>query len=100
VKELAAPVEDGKGAGGSLLGKGIAERCVYPDSLWGGVVITVCSRCKQTISETFDKGPEKKVSHGICAGCLAILESEIRESAKATENGSESEATTLHAEDP
>jgi len=65
-----------------------------------GVVITVCSRCKDTISETFDKGSEKKVSHGICARCLAILESEIRESAKATENGPKPEVTPLHTEDP
>jgi hypothetical protein len=65
-----------------------------------GVVITVCSRCKNRISETFDKGSEKKVSHGICARCLAILESEIREGAKATENGLKSKETSLHAEDP
>ena len=65
-----------------------------------GVVITVCSRCKHRISETFDKGSEKKVSHGICARCLAILESEIRESAKATENGPKPEETSLHAEEP
>ena len=67
--------------------------------MFGGVVITVCSRCKHTISETFDKGSEKKVSHGICARCLAILESEIREGAKATENGPKPEETPLHAED-
>ena len=63
-------------------------------------MITVCSRCKQTISETFGEGSEKKVSHGICARCLAILESEIRESAKATENGSKPADSPLHAEDP
>ncbi len=65
-----------------------------------GVVITVCSRCKHRISETFDKGSEKKVSHGICARCLAILEREIRESVKATENGPKPEETPLHAEEP
>ena len=65
-----------------------------------GVVITVCSRCKHRISETFDKGSEKKVSHGICARCLAILEGEIRESAKATENGQKPEETSLHAKEP
>ena len=66
----------------------------------GGVVITVCSRCKHTISETFDKGSEKKVSHGICARCLAILEGEIREGAKPTENGPKHGQTPLHADDP
>ena len=65
-----------------------------------GVVITVCSRCKQRISETFDKGSENKVSHGICARCLAILESEIRESAKVTESGLKPEETSLHAKEP
>ena len=65
-----------------------------------GVVITVCSRCKHRISETFDEGSEKKVSHGICARCLAILESEIREGAKATDDGPKPEETSLHAEDP
>ena len=65
-----------------------------------GVVITVCSRCKHTISETFDKGSEKKVSHGICARCLAILESEIRESAKTAENTQKPGETPLHAEEP
>jgi hypothetical protein len=65
-----------------------------------GVVITVCSRCKHRISETFEKGSEKKVSHGICARCLAILENEIREGAKASENGPKPEETPLHAEDP
>jgi hypothetical protein len=74
--------------------------CTLTYSCGGGVVITVCSRCKQTIGETFDKGSEKKVSHGICARCLAILESEIRESAKAADNGSKSEEAPLHAEDP
>lgn len=63
-------------------------------------MITVCSRCKHRISETFDKGSEKKVSHGICARCLAILESEIREGAKATESGPKPEEPTLHAEEP
>lgn len=63
-------------------------------------MITVCSRCKHRINETLDKGSEKKVSHGICARCLAILENEIRESAKATENGPKPEVTPLHAEDP
>lgn len=63
-------------------------------------MITVCSRCKHRISETFDKGSEKKVSHGICARCLAILESEIREGAKATGDGLNPEATSLHAEEP
>jgi hypothetical protein len=65
-----------------------------------GVVITVCSRCKHRISETFDKGSEKKISHGICARCLAILESELRESAKVTEKGPKAEETSLHAEEP
>jgi hypothetical protein len=64
------------------------------------VVITVCSRCKHRISETFDKGSEKKVSHGICARCLAILEGEIQEGAKAAENGPKAQETPLHAEDP
>lgn len=63
-------------------------------------MITVCSRCKHTISETFDKGSEKKVSHGICDRCLAILESEIRESAKVTESGPKPDETLLHAEEP
>ena len=63
-------------------------------------MITVCSRCKHRISETFDKGPEKKVSHGICARCLAILERELRESAKATDDGLKSEEASLHAEEP
>jgi len=63
-------------------------------------VITVCSRCKRRISETFEKGSEKKVSHGICTRCLAILEDEIREGAKAVENGLKPEETPLHAEDP
>ena len=72
----------------------------YARIAFGGVVITVCSRCKHTISETFDKGSEKKVSHGICARCLAILEGEIRESAKAAENGPKAEETSLHAEEP
>jgi hypothetical protein len=62
-------------------------------------VITVCSRCKHTISETFDKGSEKKVSHGICSACLAILESEIRESSKATENSPKPIEAPLLAED-
>ena len=64
------------------------------------VVITVCSRCKQTISETVDKGSEKKVSHGICAKCLTILESEIRESGKVASKGPKSESDPLVAEDP
>ena len=63
-------------------------------------MITVCSRCKHRISETFDKGSEKKVSHGICARCLAILESEIRESVKATDDGLNPEPTSLHVEEP
>jgi len=63
-------------------------------------VITVCSRCKHRISETFEKGSEKKISHGICARCLTILESEIRESAKATDDGLNPEDTPLHAEEP
>jgi hypothetical protein len=63
-------------------------------------VITVCSRCKQTIAESFEEGSEKKVSHGICSRCLAILEGEIQESAKATENPPESKTAPVHAEDP
>ena len=63
-------------------------------------MITVCSRCKHRISETFDKGPEKKVSHGICAHCLAILEGEIRGNAKTTDDGLKSEEAHLRAEDP
>ncbi len=63
-------------------------------------MITVCSRCKRTISETNGKDSENKVSHGICTSCLSILESEIRESAKATNNGAKSESNPLHAEDP
>jgi hypothetical protein len=66
----------------------------------GGAVITVCSRCKQKISETFERGSDKKVSHGICSRCLAILEGEIREGAKADENKAEPETAPLHAEDP
>jgi hypothetical protein len=66
----------------------------------GVFLITVCSCCKQTIAESFEKGSDKKVSHGICSQCLAILESEIREGAKATDNPSESNAAPLHAEDP
>ena len=65
-----------------------------------GVVITVCSRCKHRISETFDKGSEKKVSHGICARCLAILESELREGAKAADDGLNPEEAHLRTEDP
>jgi hypothetical protein len=63
-------------------------------------VITVCSRCKQTIAESYEKGSDKKVSHGICSRCLAILESEIREGVKATDDPSEPNAAPLHAEDP
>ena len=63
-------------------------------------MITVCSRCKQTIAESFQKGSENKVSHGICSQCLAILESELQETAKATDNPPESKAAPLHAEDP
>jgi hypothetical protein len=63
-------------------------------------VITVCSRCKHRISETFDKGSEKKVSHGICARCLAILEREIRGGVKTTDDGLNPEETSLHAEEP
>ena len=66
----------------------------------GVSVITVCSRCKQTIAESFEKGSDKKVSHGICSRCLAILESEIREGAKAADNPPQSNAGPLHAEDP
>jgi|GEM_PF-3034553 len=76
------------------------QTAAYALTVLEGVVITVCSRCKHTISETFDKGSEKKVSHGICSRCLAILESEIRESAKATENGPKPEEAHLRAEDP
>ena len=83
-----------------FLGKGIAEPCVCPDFIPEGAVITICSRCKQTISETFDKGSVKKVSHGICSGCLTILESDIRESAKATENGPKPAEAPLLVEDP
>ena len=71
-----------------------------PWSLPEEVVITVCSRCKQTISESFDKGSEKKVSHGICTKCLTILESEIREGTKAANNGPKAESNPLVAEDP
>jgi hypothetical protein len=63
-------------------------------------VITVCSRCKQKISETFEKGSENKVSHGICPRCLAILESEIRESAKVANNGPKPSQPSIHLEDP
>ncbi len=66
----------------------------------GDPVITVCSRCKKTISKTFDEGSEKKVSHGICAECLSILETEIRESTKENENGPKSGSIPLLAEDP
>lgn len=63
-------------------------------------MITVCSRCKRTISETFEKGSEKKVSHGICTRCLAVLESEIREVSKATDKHGETKTAPLHAEEP
>ena len=70
-------------------------------SLVGEVlVITICSRCKRTISETLEDGSEKKVSHGICTRCLAILESEIREVAKAEDNPTASDSATLHAKEP
>jgi hypothetical protein len=85
---------------GDLLGKGIAECFAASDSPLEGVVITVCSRCKRTISQTPGEGSEKKVSHGICAGCLVILENEIRESSKVSENGPKPETVPLHAEDP
>lgn len=45
-------------------------------------MITVCSRCKRVISETLQHDPEEKISHGICARCLSILERKIRENAK------------------
>jgi len=73
---------------------------VLQSFFWGIFVITVCSRCKQTIAESFEKGSEKKVSHGICSRCLAILEREIQETAKATDNPSESNNAPLRAEDP
>ena len=63
-------------------------------------MITVCSRCKRTISETFEKGSETKVSHGICTRCLAVLESEIREGSKAANNNAETKTAPLHAEEP
>jgi hypothetical protein len=63
-------------------------------------VITVCSRCKRTISETFEKGSEKKVSHGICTRCLAVLESEIREGTKAGDSHTEPDSTPLQIEEP
>ena len=63
-------------------------------------MITVCSRCKQTIAESFEKGSENKVSHGICSRCLAILESALQETTKATDNPPEPNAAPLHAEEP
>ena len=63
-------------------------------------MITVCSRCKQTIAESFEEGSDKKVSHGICSQCLAILESEIREVAKAEDNHTEPDSAPLHIEEP
>ena len=69
-------------------------------SLEGEVfVITVCSRCKRTISETFEEGSEKKVSHGICTRCLAVLEGEIREGAKAEDSPAEPDSAAVHAEE-
>ena len=63
-------------------------------------MITVCSRCKQTISETFEEGSETKVSHGICSRCLAILEEKIRDGAKAGSLSPEENTVPLPAEDP
>lgn len=63
-------------------------------------MITVCSRCKDTISETFQEGSESKVSHGICSRCLAILEGEIREGEKAVSRSPEEKTEPLPAEDP
>ncbi len=62
-------------------------------------MITICSRCKRTIAETFEKGTEKRVSHGICPACLAILENEIREGVRATDVGTNSDTAPLHPED-
>lgn len=67
---------------------------------WRVCVITICSRCKRTISETFEKGSEKKVSHGICSRCLAVLESEIREGPRADDNHEAQKAAPLLAKDP
>ncbi len=66
---------------------------------FGGDVKTICSRCKQTITETFEKGGEKKVSHGICPACLAILESRIREGVKTTNLGAKPDTVPVHSED-
>lgn len=63
-------------------------------------MITVCSRCKQTISETFEEGPETKVSHGICARCLAVLEGKIRDGAKAGSRSPEENTEPLPPDDP
>jgi hypothetical protein len=63
-------------------------------------VITVCSRCKKTISETSEQGSEKKVSHGICSRCLAILEGQILEGTKAVDGQPKTKTASLHAEDP
>jgi hypothetical protein len=84
----------------SFPGKGIADCFSAPDSPWEGVVITVCSRCKRTISQTAGEGSEKKVSHGICTRCLAIMEGEIRESSKAVEDETKPDAFPLGAEEP
>ncbi len=63
-------------------------------------MITVCSRCKRTISQTPVDGSEKKVSHGICTQCLVVLESEIRESSKAQDLRSGREEIPLRITDP
>ena len=63
-------------------------------------MITVCSRCKKTISETAEQGSEKKVSHGICSRCLAILEGQILEGTKAVDSRPKAKTAPLHVEDP
>ncbi len=45
-------------------------------------MITVCSRCKRVINQALQPEHDEKVSHGICARCLAILEERIKKNPK------------------
>ncbi len=46
-------------------------------------MLTICSHCKQVISET--PPSNEKVSHGICPRCLEMLESHIKQNKKTSE---------------